>query len=54
MNLYYSSETTYLGTSNVLDLEFDHADLDEEDTIHSCLNGQKKSVDVPLESLEKV
>lgn len=49
-----ATETTYLGTSNVLDLEFDHADLDEEDTIHSCLNGQKKSVDVPLESLEKV
>eukprot|EP00261_Vitis_vinifera_P016553 XP_010645693.1 PREDICTED: crossover junction endonuclease MUS81 isoform X3 [Vitis vinifera] len=48
-----ATETTYLGTSNVLDLEFDHADLDEEDTIHSCLNGQKKSVDVPLESLEK-
>lgn len=48
-----ATETTYLGTSNMLDLEFDHADLDEEDTVHSCLNGQKKSVDVPLESLEK-
>ena len=47
-------ETAYPDTSNMLDLESDHADLDEEETLHPCSNGQKKSVDVPIESLEKV
>lgn len=49
-----ATETTCPDTSNMLDLESDNDDLDEEGTLNPCSNGQKKSVDVPLESLEKV
>lgn len=47
-------ETAHLDRSNMLDLDSDHADLDEEDALHSFLDVQKKSVDTQLGSIEKV